>query len=255
MKRIPLLFLILLLMPMAGSALAQSIGLTDAINTLEKPFRATTSGAAAINNFQADFFQQSRLASLDQEQRGHGTVEVRFLRQQGDRVPKTQFRWQYEQPNNQEIVSDGNTLWVYLPDNNQVIQSDVSFTNTNSADDPMTFLTGLGNLSRDFQISWAEPNQDNLGNYILQLQPLRGSALIRKLQITVDRKAIEDYLQGITGRRLPILASTVTDPNDNTTTIEFSNAQVNQAMLAGDFHFILPAGVEVVRPTGKQMGY
>jgi len=256
MKRFSLLVFVLLLVPMAGTALAESIGLSDVIETLEKPFRSDTPAADAIANFQADFFQQSRLSSLDREQRGQGRVEVAFARQSGDRVPRVLFRWEYDQPNNQEIVSDGETLWVYLPENNQVIQSDVSFTGDNRAEDPMTFLTGLGNLSRDFQIAWASPNHDDFGNYVLQLRPRRSSALIREMRIVVDRQAVRDFKQGgITGQRLPILASTVTDPNDNTTTIEFSQARVNGGVILSDFRFILPPGVDVVRPTGQQMGY
>jgi len=255
MKRLSLLLLVLLL-AIPGSALALNIGLSDVIETLEKPFRSDTPTADAIANFQADFFQQSRLASLDREQRGQGRVEVAFDRQASGKVPRVLFRWEYDQPNNQEIVSDGETLWVYLPENNQVIQSDVSFTRQSSSEDPMTFLTGLGNLSRDFQIGWASPNHDNFGNFVLQLRPRRSSALIREMRITVERRAVQEFVEsGTTGQRLPILSSTVTDPNDNTTTIEFSDPRVNTAIFPGDFRFILPPGVDVVRPTGQQMGY
>jgi len=78
--------------------------------------------------------------------------------------------------NDDDGVSDGQTLWVYMPENNQVIQSNVDFTREAQAEDPMTFLTGLGNLTRDFSISWAEPNRDHEGNYVLQLRPRRVSA-------------------------------------------------------------------------------
>jgi len=257
MKHVLLLIMaVSLCLPVSGLAQKENIGLNDVIQTLEKPFREDAGPNEMITDFQADFFQQSRLASLDREQRGRGRVEVRFDRTSAGRVPLTQFRWDYEQPNNQEIVSDGRTLWVYLPENNRVIQSDIEFVNNARADDPMTFLTGLGNLSRDFQISWASPNQDTAGNYVLRLQPRRVSALIREMFVVVDREAVFDFTRhNRTGQIFPFLSTSVTDPNDNTTLIEFNNIRVNRRLSPGSFRFIMPAGVEVVRPTGQPMGY
>jgi outer membrane lipoprotein carrier protein len=57
------------------------------------------------------------------------------------------------------------------------------------------------------------------------------------------------------GLVFPILSTTVFDPNGNSTTIEFGDVKVNRGVPAGQFQFILPAGVEVVRPTGKEMGF
>lgn len=254
MKRILLALALLLVLPVSG--LAENIGLNDVIETLEKPFRSDTPANQAIHDFEAEFFQLSKLAALDREQRGQGRVQIRFLRQSGGRVPLVQFRWEYDQPNNQEIVSDGKTLWVYMPENNQVIQSDIEQTRRAGSEDPLTFLTGLGNLSQDFSIGWAEPQTDRDGNYILQLRPRRISGLIRDLQIVVDRDAVLDLVRNNeTGQRLPLLASTVTDPNDNTTHIEFSRPWVNRGMSDMTFEFMVPAGVDVVRPSGQQMGY
>lgn len=257
MKRSTLLLVLLLLLaPFCGAAGAVNIGLKDVILSLERPFQAATPAAESIRDFQGEFFQESRIASLDQMQRGSGDVSVLFDRRQARQVPLTMFRWEYRQPTTQEIVSDGRTMYVYLPENGQVIQSDIEFSSRSGADDPMTFLTGLGNLSRDFQISWGTPNRDVDGNYVLKLRPRRVSTLIRQMLVVVDRRAINDFVRnGKTGKFFPILSTSVTDPNDNTTTIEFSRLQVNRGLSSTRFHFILPAGVEVVRPTGREMGF
>jgi outer membrane lipoprotein carrier protein len=146
-------------------------------------------------------------------------------------------------------------MWVYLPENNQVIQSDIEMVSQARENDPMTFLTGLGNLSRDFQISYAVPNQDVAGNYLLDLRPRRTSALINRMVIVVDRAAAEASAANSGVLIFPILSSTVYDPNGNSTTIEFSDLRINRGMSAGQFNFIMPPGVEVVRPTGKEMGF
>lgn len=254
MKRYLLLSLCLIcLLPVSAVA----AGLNEVIATLETPFSSGTEGAGAIHDFSADFSQESRLVSLDRMQRGRGEVKVRFEKEKGfgDRVPLVKFRWKYEQPTNQEIVSDGETMWVYLPENNQVIQTNIEQTGMAQAEDPMTFLTGLGNLSRDFTIRWAVPDTDAEGNPVLQLRPRRVSNLIREMQIVVDRFAVQDYQSGQGGRRLPMLSTHVTDPQGNTTIIEFSDAEVNFGVSDFDFRFILPAGVDVVRPTGREMGF
>jgi outer membrane lipoprotein carrier protein len=300
---------------MTGSATsAFAISLGDVIRTLETPFQAGDVGENdyRIDDYSANFFQESKIASLDRRQRATGRVEVAFdynHKQMGrETVPTVKFRWEYEQPTTQEIVSNGETMWVYLPENNQVIQSNIEMVNKANQHDPMTFLTGLGNLSRDFTISWAMPNQDVDGNYVLELQPIRTSSLIRKLIIVVDRYAVDAYLnRGKTGEDFmpeppapavlpnppipaepvdpmqepewpirggdaffnemtgsegtisdiwfPILSTAVYDPNGNSTLIEFSDVRVNFGVSDLSFDFIIPAGVNVVRPTGKEMGF
>ncbi len=190
------LFLIGLILSSTAST-GWTMSLRDVINTLEGPFKQSTADEYRISDYSADFFQQSKIASLDRLQRATGRVEVAFdYKTEGigqGTVPTVKFRWEYEQPTTQEIVSDGETMWVYLPENNQVIQSNIEMVNKANQNDPMTFLTGLGNLSRDFTISWAMPNQDVDGNYVLELTPMRVSSLINKLIIVVDRYAVEAY--------------------------------------------------------------
>ena len=47
----------------------------------------------------------------------------------------------------------------YVPANMKPIAKKLRLLTIN----PATFLTGLGNLSRDFLITWAEPNPDVAG--------------------------------------------------------------------------------------------
>lgn len=265
---VSLALLLLALCPAPALARAEVlVGLNDVIRALETPFKVDATlergtAASAIVDFEADFFQESRIASLDRIQRGRGRVEVKFDRRRDDRVPLTMFRWEYDQPTNQEIVSDGRTMWVYLPENRQVIESDIQAVSEARPNDPMTFLTGLGNLSRDFQISWASPNHDVEGNYVLELRPFRISPLIQRMLIVVDRAAVltadADFQVGLrpeTGNIFPILSTTVFDPSGNSTIIEFSDISVNRGIPSSFFEFTLPAGVEVVRPTGQEMGF
>lgn len=254
MSRILALLLAALLVPICvWGASGESISLSDVVSALETPFKGTDP-AAAIYDFEADFFQESRIASLDRAQRGRGSVWFKFNRAAGREGGNPMFRWEYRQPTMQEIICDGETLWVYLPENNQVIQSDISSVTGQAAENPVTFLTGLGNLSRDFSIRWASPNRDAEGNFVLELQPRRVSQLLSTMRMVVDEDAVSDQrnLSGASGVRheqlFPILSTTVHDPNGNSTVIEFSGIRVNRGLSDSFFNFILPAGVEVVRP-------
>ena len=250
MKRLILLTLAMLL----TAAQAFGADLDNVVRALEAPFQSGA-GPGAIADFQADFFQESRLASLDRAQRGRGTVAVKFDRVQKDETPVARFRWDYTQPTDQEIVSDGKTLWVYIPENRQVIESDIEFTAQASPDSPVTFLTGLGNLSRDFNITWGEPNRDREGNWILDLRPRRPSQMIQRMQIVVDRNVVSPGAAGKDRDAFPIRSTRVIDPMDNITHIEFANVRVNRGIPDNRFRFHVPAGVEVIRPTGEQMGF
>lgn len=252
MKRFYLGMILTLLLPtFAGAA---NVGLKDVINALEVPFQGD--GAGQVHDVRADFFQESRLAALDRNQRGRGTVMFRFEPGDSRRAPVAMFNWQYQEPSEQEIVSDGRTMWVYLPESRQVIESDLTLANRGGAVNPVTFLAGLGNLSRDFSIMFAIPNTDSKGNYILELRPKQSSQLIRNLQIVVDRDAAQEQVNPRGQVYFPILSTTVTDPNDNQTVIEFSNIRVNRGLSRADFRFIQPPGVEVVKPApGTNMGF
>lgn len=181
------IFLLLICCFLPSLAGAKEITLDEVVNALETPFKATTK--AGIVDFQAEFSQESRLASIDRTQHGRGQVSFKFMHRESDGSPVAMFRWVYSEPTPQEIIADGQTMWAYQPENRQVIKSDIGQL-SQQGDNPVTFLSGLGNLSRDFQVRWGVPKSDSDGNYILELQPRRKSQLIQSVKIVVDRDAV-----------------------------------------------------------------
>ncbi len=244
------LVILLLLLFIPVSSIATEVSLSSVVDALETPFKVGTKSNNQIHNFSADFLQQSQIASIGRTQHGSGTVSFSFTPAKKDGVVLAKFRWQYIKPTIQEIISDGQTMWVYIPENRQVIASDLRLINKESGQNPVTFLSGLGNLSKDFLVEWGNPQFDARGNYYLQLTPREESQFIQLIDIVVNKKAVNKWLkQHKTGEIFPIISTLVTDPNGNKTAIEFENIKVNQQLNADLFNFERPEGVELVAPS------
>lgn len=193
------LFVGLALSSAAGSSFAVqqqvTIGLNDVIATVEKSFKAGSSGQAPVSNFSADFFQRTSLTKERREMRGDGQVAVKLATSNSPLM----YRFQYYRPYQQEIVSDGNSLWIYHPENREVILSDVSFIYNRPGFNPdrdraVNFLQGLGGISKDFQINFAGGMYDAAGNYVLELNPRRAMLNTRRILLVVSRESILDYI-------------------------------------------------------------
>lgn len=249
---------------------AYNVSLSEVIATVEEPFRFDRSGAPRIATVRADFFQRSTLAAKKREFRAEGEMYL---------LPATsaealKFRFNYYRPTRQEIVCDGRTLWIYLPENRQVIQSDVAeFFSPERAgrgrERGINFLQGLGRISQDFSIVFNRTMTDQAGNYILDLTPRRASVSIEKLFITVSREAVERRA-GVRSQPersprkglplyddgelipFPILSTTVVDHDGNSTIMEFSNAVTNSMLSDMMFTFDVPPDAQVVRPPGAR---
>jgi outer membrane lipoprotein carrier protein len=246
---------LLLLLSIAGVSSAAEITLDDIVTALETPFKAQTKPSEQIHDFSAKFVQESLVASIGRTQKGEGTVRFKFAAATGQENPVAKFFWEYSKPSVQEIISDGLTMWVYIPENRQVIESDISQINAQQGENPVTFLSGLGNLSRDFSINWGTPRETESGGYRLLLKPLKESQLIQQIEIVVSEKAVKSWLKKHkTGDTFPLLATLVTDANGNRTAIEFREVQVNRKLADQLFSFERPDGVELIDPA-EQMNF
>jgi len=207
----------------------------DVVTTLEK-------GYEALADLQADFSQQTTIASLKREERGSGEL---FIKKTTGGA--AMFRFDYTKPH-QLIVSNGKTVWYYLPDNKQVMVSDTAslFEGGNAL--ALNYLTGMGRLSADFVPSFAEEGRDKKGNYVLDLVPKKKSPVMAKLRLTVSSRAVEEFLASGTVREpFPIISSVVYDQLGNRTRIDYGKTKVNRGISSSRFSFKVPAGVEVIK--------
>lgn len=292
-KRIALCIgLVAALLTTAAYAAPQvNVGLNDVIATVEKSFKAGSNGQAPVSDFTADFFQRTLLKKENRELRGDGIVSARLA----TAATPLMFRFQYYRPYQQEIVSDGRSLWIYHPENREVILSDVSTAYSHPGfnpdrDNAVNFLQGLGRISKDFRINFASGMYDAAGNYVLELQPRRAMLNTQRILVVVSRDCVLSYVTGATpltsgpapappqfraappanrtpfatpapfagmpafggvSDPFPLLSTTVDDQEGNSTTMEFANVKTNSRLMDSDFSFLIPPGVQVVRPSER----
>jgi outer membrane lipoprotein carrier protein len=218
-----------------GSTLCAAAELNQVVRTLEQ-------GYATLNDLQADFSQRSSIAVMKREEKGGGEL---FIKKGSGK--DAMFRFNYSKPK-QQIISNGKKVWYYLPEQKQVMMMDLAQLFAGGNGVALNYLTGMGHVSKDFNIAFAKEQRDKKGNYVLELTPKQASPAMSKLELTIQAGAVDQFVaKGQPNTPFPIVSSTVFDQTGNATRIEFSNVRTNHGMDSGKFNFKVPAGVEVVK--------
>ena len=137
-----------------------------------------------IRDFEADFVQTYEGGVLRKKTTERGTVAIKR---------PGRMRWVYTQPERKEFVSDGTRLYSYLPADKQVIVSPAPEGQSNT---PALFLTGKGNLARDFTPSLGELPTPVAGLTVLKLVPKRADPDVRSLILGVESDDVSNPAAG-----------------------------------------------------------
>jgi outer membrane lipoprotein carrier protein len=178
----------------------------------------------STRDFTAKVTQEMTIASLGKTTTAQGTVAFK---------KPGKMRWELDHDAPQVIVADGSTLWLYQPKEHQVMKApfDDAFRSTT----PISFLTGVGNIPRDFDVSLEGGSADG-GLVYLMLVSRRDTAALGKLRLTVASDSGE------------IRGAEIFDPLGNVSRLEFSDIRRNQNLPDKDFVFEVPPGVDVITP-------
>ena len=174
-----------------------------------------------IKDFTADFVHTYRGGVLRTQTQERGTVMVKR---------PGRMRWVYTAPERKEFVADGRKIYAYIPEDRQVIVSDVPADD--QATTPALFLAGKGDISRDFTAAYADiPNP---GTVSLKLTPRKDEPEYEYLIVTIDPVTLQ------------IRALTTRDRQGGDSTLTFSNLQENRGLADKVFAFLIPRGVDVI---------
>ena len=174
-----------------------------------------------IKDFSADFVHSYRGGVLKTQSQERGTVSVK---------KPSRMRWTYAAPEKKEFVSDGVKIYSYIPEDKQVIVTDVPADN--QATTPVLFLAGKGDIVRDFSATYAQSAVP--GTLALKLTPRRNEPDYEYLVVAVDPASLQ------------IRALTTRDHEGGESTLAFTNLKENQGISDKEFAFRIPRGVDVI---------
>jgi outer membrane lipoprotein carrier protein len=173
-------------------------------------------------SFTAEFGQESTLKAMDITDFATGKMYVRY---------PGKMRWEYEKPEKQIIITDGHKLWIYRPDDNQVMTGNAPafFSDGKGA----SFLSDITLIRKKFNIS-LEQSKDEFF-YELKLLPLEKTLDVTDIRISVTKNTFT-VIRVIT-------YNSYGDENR----IELINNKFNVKLDDALFSFDIPPGVDVLQ--------
>ena len=163
-----------------------------------------------------------------------GVLRKRITEQGRLEVKKPgRMRWEYTEPERKTFVSDGSQMYSYIPADRQVYVSPVP--SEDQATTAVLFLSGKGNLLRDFDVSYADDTEAPAGTIALRLDPKLPERDYDWLELVVDARTHQ------------IRSLVAADDQGGTSTFQFRNLQENVGLAYKTFEFKIPRGVDVIR--------
>jgi outer membrane lipoprotein carrier protein len=138
------------------------------------------------------------------------------------------FRWDYLKPYQNQIISDGDRLYMYDQDLRQVSINPIAKV---AGSTPLLIVAGK-NIEKYFTLK----NLDDDSN-----QNIKWVEAVPKEESAGFSKVI----LGLTENKLSVMK--IVDAFEHITTISFKNAKYNVNLMDNDFLFKLPSGVDVVQ--------
>jgi outer membrane lipoprotein carrier protein len=203
---------IALLLALTTGATAQSTSTAQEVATsIQRKYDS-------IRDFSADFVHTHEGGVLRRKREERGTLQVK---------KPGKMRWDYKNPDQKVFVSDGVRLIQYFPEENRAMVSAVPDDDQAA----VLFLAGRGNLTRDFNVSFATGS--DAATWTLRLDPKQPQPEYDWLEITAARDTL----------RLQTL--TVAEKQGSRSTFQLTNFKENPGIADKVFAFAIPRGAEV----------
>ena len=147
-----------------------------------------------------------------------------------------QMRWDYQQPRQKIFVTDGHIAWFYVPGEKQARRTPVK--QLDDLRSPLRYLLGKTKLEKELDGLSLAPDQKpvNSGDVILRGIP-------RGMRDRVEQTLLEIAPDGM------IVRIVVEELDGSMTEFRFHQQKENVQLADQQFHFVPPAGVEIVAGT------
>lgn len=193
---------------------SSSLSLDSILNRVEKRYD--------INDFSVLFFQTSTFKAMEIQETASGKLLVKR---------PGMMRWDYEKPDKQIIVSDGTHLWVYRPEDNQVLvgRAPTFFGEGKGAG----FLSDIKSVRKNFSITME--NKEGEKSYRLKLIPKNQTQDLSRVFLVVSPDTFE------------VMEVITYNLYDDETRIELTDYSYDRNLGDDIFRFEIPDGTDVVK--------
>jgi outer membrane lipoprotein carrier protein len=177
------------------------------------------------SKFSADFVQKSTIKAMDIADLASGKVYIKY---------PGMMRWEYEKPDKQIIVTDADKLWIYRPEDNQVMtgKAPTFFRDGKGA----SFLSDIRLIRQKFDISLEEGERGESDLfYQLKLVPLEKTLDISAIRLLISK------------RTFSVLQVTTQNSYDDETRIDLINSAFGVHLDDSLFSFSIPEGTDVLQ--------
>jgi outer membrane lipoprotein carrier protein len=177
------------------------------------------------SKFSADFLQKSTIKAMDISDMASGKVFIKY---------SSMMRWEYEKPDKQIIITDAEKLWIYRPEDNQVMtgKAPTFFRDGKGA----SFLSDIQLIRQKFDISLGngEKTESDMF-YYLKLVPHERTMDISKIRLLISKNTF-NVLQVITQNSY-----------GDETRIDLINSAFGVNLDDSLFSFSIPEGTDVLQ--------
>jgi outer membrane lipoprotein carrier protein len=177
------------------------------------------------SKFSADFIQKSTIKAMDIADLASGKVYIKY---------PGMMRWEYEKPDRQIIITDADKLWIYRPEDNQVMtgKAPTFFRDGKGA----SFLSDIRLIRQKFDISLedGEPGESDLF-YHLKLVPLEKTMDISTIRLMVSKQTFN------------VLQVSTQNFYGDETRIDLINSAFGGDLEDSLFSFSIPEGTDVLQ--------
>ncbi len=172
--------------------------------------------------FSARFDQTSIIKAIDIEDTAHGRILVKR---------PGMMRWEYNAPEKQTIITDGNRLWIYRPELNQVMVGEApEYLGDGKG---ASFISNIKLIREKFSLIMDKGEEK--ADYIINLLPINKIPEVTYIKLRISKNRFE-----ITG-------ITTYNPYGDETRIEMSDFKFDQHLEDSLFRFQAPEGTDIIR--------
>lgn len=215
-----MLLLALLLAVIPPQTVSKGQELNDLVDRVEKSF-------AQMSDMNADFVQVDQ-NPLNRDRQATGHLYLMRPRK---------MRWEYKSPETELFVSDGKTVYFYVPSDHQVNKEPVKDTFDDRM--PLMFLLGRSNLRSEFtQFELLNTKPLVEGTKVVRMYPKR-------------KTDIKDVVMEVDPANSQIRRLILTHTDGQKSEFSFSNIRTNIGLKNDLFDFKVPQGVQVVEGIGQ----